>query len=141
MRIETKEDKMSATRSLRIDEALVRDAQRRGKVEHRSINNQVEFWARLGRAVAGNMSIADAYAVSQGLKRIKLELVNSAPVDPKTVLANLKNRDGRMGKPPVTQAPFYYEASGTPGFMDRVETATGKRETGTFKNGKFEAAQ
>ncbi len=58
------------TRSLRIDEALVIDAQRTGLVEHRSINSQVEYWAKLGRAIASKISITDAYAVTQGIFRI-----------------------------------------------------------------------
>ncbi len=131
---------MSATKSLRIDEALALDAQRQGRVEHRSINGQVEYWAKLGRAVSLSMDMADAYAVVQGLKKIKLELVNSVPVDPNIVLANLEeNRAKGFVDQPITTAPFYYEVSTSkPGYLDRVETATSKKETGIFKDGEFE---
>ena len=128
------------TRSLRIDEALVIDAQRTGLVEHRSINGQIEYWAKLGRAIASKMSITDAYAVTQGIKKIRLELADSVPVDSKTVFVKLEaDRAKGFTDKPVTSAPFFYEASTSqPGFLDRVETATNKRQTGTFKNGQFE---
>ncbi|MCP3942767.1 MAG: hypothetical protein GY710_14955 [Desulfobacteraceae bacterium] len=129
-----------ATKSLRIDESLVRDAQRTGLIEHRSINSQLEYWAKLGRAIAPKISIIDAYAVTQGVKNIRLELADSVPVDPKTVFAKLEaDRAKGFANKPATSAPFFYEAStNQPGLLDQVETATGKRQTGTFKNGQFE---
>ncbi len=129
------------TRSLRIDEALVIQAQRRARVEHRSINAQVEYWAKLGKAIASKISIADAFAVIQGLKEIHLENAESIPVDTDTVLKKLESdrANGFSGKP-ITSAPFYFEVSiGKPGFLDKVDTKTGERQTGRFQNGKFEA--
>ncbi len=92
-------------------------------------------------AIASKISAADAFAVTQGLKEIRLELSQSSSIYPTAVLNELEadRKDGFSGKP-VTSAPFYFEASaGNPGFLDKVNTATGERQTGKFQNGKFEA--
>ncbi len=132
---------MTATRSLRIDETLVLEAARTAKIEHRSINKQVEYWAKLGKAIASKLSMADVFAVTQGLKKIKLELVNSVPVDPIAVFDQLET-DRAKGFPDdsVTDAPFFFETSlSQPGFLDQVNTLTGERQTGKFENGEFKA--
>jgi len=129
------------TRSLRIDESLVIQAQRQAKVQNRSINGQIEYWAKLGRAIASNISAADAFSVTQGLKEIRLETSQSISIDPNAVLNELEaDREKGFSGKPVTSAPFYFEASvSKPGFLDKVNTMSGERQTGRFQNGKFEA--
>ena len=129
------------TRSLRIDENLVIQAQRQAKVQHRSITGQVEYWATLGKAIATKLSTADAFAVTQGLKEIHLEPSRNFSIDPDTVRNDLeKDRAKGFAETPVTSGPFYFEASAShPGFLDKVDTLTGERQTGRFQNGIFEA--
>ncbi len=128
------------TRSIRIDENLVIQAQREAKVQHRSINGQMEYWASLGKAIASKISVADAFAVTQGLKEIHWETVGGPSIDPKTVLQNLeKDRATGFSRKPVTSGSFYFEASiSRPGLLDKVDTLTGERQTGSFRNGAFE---
>lgn len=130
-----------ATKSLRLDENLVNQAQRHAKVEHRSINGQMEYWAKLGKAIASKISAADAYAVVQGVKGIRLETTPSRPIDSGEVFAELEaDRVGGFADKPVSSAPFYFEASVShPGYLDKVDAKTGERQTGKFENGKFEA--
>jgi len=129
------------TRSVRIDENLVIQAQRQAKVQHRSINGQVEYWAILGKAIASKISTADAFAVTQGLKEIRLEPARNIFIEPETVLNELeKDRAKGFSGKPVTSAAFYFEASVShPGLLDKVDTVTGERQTGRFQNGSFEA--
>jgi hypothetical protein len=129
------------TRSLRIDENLVIEAQRQAKVQHRSINGQVEYWATLGKAIASKISMADAFAVTQGLKEIRLEPAGNICIEPEIVLNELeKDRAKGFSGKPVTSASFYFEASVSHlGFLDKVDTVTGERQTGRFQNGTFEA--
>jgi hypothetical protein len=129
------------TRSLRIDENLVIEAQRQAKVQRRSINGQIEYWASLGKAIASKISTADAFAVTQGLKEIRLESSRNIAIDPEAVLNDLE-QDRTRGFPgkPVTSAPCYFETSlSHPGLLDKVDTVSGKRQTGRFHNGSFEA--
>ncbi len=130
-----------ATRSVRIDENLVFEAQREAKIQHRSINGQVEYWAKLGKAIASKISVTDVFAVTQGLKEVRLELVGNRTIDPGIILEELESdRDAGFSGKPVTSAPFYFETSASqPGYLDRVNTKTGERQTGQLHNGVFEA--
>lgn len=132
------------TVSLRIDEALALQAEREARIESRSKTKQIEYWANLGRVVASKISIADAFAVVQGIKNIKLEIpqaVQSVPIDSDDVFNDLeKARTKNLLAEKVTSARIYFEMSkANPGFLDRVDAVTGKRQAGTFKNGQFKA--
>ena len=132
------------TVSLRIEKELALQAEREARIQNRSKAKQIEYWAKVGKAISSKLNIADVFAVSQGIKTIKLELspsVQSIHVDSDAVFTNLENdRDsGRLFKN-VTSAKVYYEASiEHPGYLDRVNSVTKKRQTGSFENGEFKA--
>ncbi len=133
-----------ATVPLRIDQDLAFQAEREARIQNRSKTKQLEYWAKLGKAVSSKLDITDALAVSQGIKTIKLEVTppaQSIPVDPDAIFDDLENdrTKGALAKN-VTSARIYYEASVEhPGYLDRVDTTTQKRETGSFENGEFKA--
>ena len=129
------------TISLRIDSILALQAEREARIENRSKTKQLEFWAKLGRAISSKMSSADVFAVTQGIKIIKLEMVQSTPIDSDLIFNDLEiARTKGLLANNVTSARVYYEASpGNPGFLDRVDSTTGERQVGQFENGKFKA--
>ncbi len=130
-----------ATVSLRIDSNLALQAEREARIENRSKTKQLEFWAKLGKAISSKLSSADVFAVTQGIKTIKLEIAESTPIDSDLVFKDLENArtKGLLGKD-ITSARIYYEASlSSPGLLDRVDSTTGKRQVGQFKNGEFKA--
>jgi hypothetical protein len=102
---------------LRLNAALIEAAEREGAVQKRSVPRQIEFWAELGKAVESIIGPADVVAVIQGIKKIKVEPVTSTAADPADV--------------------FYETSLSRPGLLDRVNTATGERQTGLFRNGEF----
>jgi len=130
------------TVSLRIDQDLALQAEREARIQNRSKTKQLEYWAKLGKAISSKLDIADVYAVSQGIKTIKLEptpSVHSIPIDPEVIFNDLENdrAKGVLAKN-VTSAKIYYEASlEHPGYLDRVNSVTKKRLAGSFKNGEF----
>ncbi len=132
------------TVSLRIDQDLVFQAAREARIQDRSKTKQLEYWAKLGKAISSKLSISDAFAVSQGIKTIKLEVsssVQSIPIDSDAIFNDLENdrTKGRLAKN-VTSAKIYYEASVEhPGYLDRVNSVTGEKQTGTFEHGEFKA--
>jgi hypothetical protein len=135
---------MMATVSFRIDKDLALQAEREARIQNRSKAKQLEYWAKIGKAVSSQLDMADAFAVSQGIKRIKLEmstLPQSIPADSDAVFDDLENdRAKGLLAEKVTSAEIYYEASAEhPGCLDQVNAATKKRETGYFKNGEFKA--
>lgn len=124
---------------LRLNAALIEAAEREGAVQKRSVPRQIEFWAELGKAVESVVGPADVVAVIQGIKKIKVEPAASPPVDPADVFDSLESsrKKGAL-REKVTSASIYYETSlSRPGLLDRVNTATGERQTGLFRNGEF----
>ena len=133
-----------ATVSLRIDKDLALQAEREARIQNRSKAKQLEYWAIIGKAVSSKLNITDVFAVSQGIKTIKLEItpsVQSIPVNSDDIFNDLENdrAKGHLAKK-VTSAKIYYEASVEhPGYLDRVNSVTKKRQAGSFKNGEFKA--
>jgi hypothetical protein len=133
---------MMTTVSLRIDRDLALQAEREARIQNRSKTKQLEYWAKLGKAISSKLNITDAFAVSQGIKMIKLEVtpsVHSIPIDPDVIFDDLENdRAKGLLAENVTSAKIYYEASiEHPGYLDRVNSITGQRQAGSFENGEF----
>ena len=130
------------TISIRIDQDLVLQAEREAAIQNRSKNKQLEYWAKLGRIVSSQLNISEAFAIAQGIKTIRLETAHASPpvdVDPDTVFAELE-QDRKAGLLPqnVTSSSIYYEASVEhPGYLERIDGTTGKRQTGIFEQGQF----
>ncbi|MHB8836013.1 MAG: TA system antitoxin ParD family protein [Candidatus Methylomirabilia bacterium] len=124
---------------MRLGSALIAAAEREAAIQKRSVPKQIEFWAELGMAVERTIGFDDVVAVTQGLKRIELESLVSPAVDAAEVFGDLESRRTGGSLPgSVTSAAITYEASRSrPGFLDRVNSASGKRETGRFRNGAF----
>ena len=132
------------TVSLRIDKELALQAEREARIQNRSKAKQLEYWAKIGKAISSKLNIADVFAVSQGIKTIKLEVspsVQSIRVNSDAIFSELENdRDRGLLAKKVTSARVYYEASvERPGYLDRVNSVTQKRQTGSFINGEFKA--
>ncbi len=128
---------------MRLASALIAAAEKEAAIQKRSVPKQIEFWAELGQAVEHTIGFADVIAITQGLKRIELEPLVSATADPDDVFDNLeaRRRSGTLSEK-VTSAAFSYEASKRrPGFLERVNNLSGKRETGRFQNGEFTVHQ
>lgn len=128
---------------MRLDAALIAAAEREAAIQKRSIPKQIEFWAELGKAVEHVIGMDDVIAITQGLKRIELENLISPTADPDEVFDSLeKSRAGGSLSKNVSAAPVYYEASPRrPGLLDRIDSASGKRDTGRFENGDFRACE
>ena len=132
------EDVMT-TKSIRLNTDLIFQAQSAAAVQRRSIPNQVEYWATLGRIISSVISIEDAFAILQGLKKLRVEPTQTISIDSDIVFNNLEaDRANGFVDKPITSAPFYFEASQKmPGLLDKVNSLTGERKTGKFANGKF----
>ena len=117
---------------VKLSDTLVLDARLTAETTERSIAGQIEFWAKLGRAVEPLLQGVQAMALSRaGAVRPISECLESAdsPEGHKRVAEHLKT------------LPYpHYEASDTPGLLIRT-TADGKRSTGRFVNRRFEVAK
>jgi hypothetical protein len=117
---------------VKLSDALVLDARLTAVTAQRSIAGQIEFWAKLGRAVEPLLQGVQAMALSRaGAQRPISECLESA--------------DSTVGRGRVAEhlktLPYpHYEPSETPGLLIRI-TADGKRSKGRFVNRQFEVIQ
>jgi hypothetical protein len=123
---------------VRLQEELMRSAALAGSLNQRSAAQQVEYWASLGRDVAGMLDPERLLEVKTGLARLKLEPVRAARVDPEQVVAALEVARGNGSlSASVSSAAVRYQASSRhPGYLERINS-DGSRSTGSFSGGVF----
>jgi hypothetical protein len=117
---------------VKLSDKLVLDARITAEAAERSIAGQIEFWAKLGRAVEPLLQGVQAMALSRaGAARPISECLESAG-----------SREGRKRVAEHLQTlPYpHYEPSEMPGLLVRI-TADGKRSTGRFVNRRFEVVK
>jgi len=106
------------------------DARLAGEIEERSIAGQIEFWAKLGRALEPLMRGSEVLALCKA---------NAArPLS--TCLESSETTEGRRRVAEYLQSrpfPHYEPAPGLPGFLVRIE-ANGKHTIGRFINREFQ---
>ena len=118
---------------VKLSDALVLDARLAGKALERSIAGQVEFWARLGRAVEPLLQGTQALALCR----------NAAARPLSACLDSVNSPAGRRRVAEFLRTqpyPHYEPAPDAPGLLVRIE-ADGKRTLGRFVNRQFQAAK
>jgi hypothetical protein len=118
---------------VKVSDALVLDARLMGEATQRSIAGQIEFWARLGRAVE---------TLLRGDQMLALCKAGKA----KPLSACLKSIDSAEGRRRLNEHlqslpyPHYEPAPDAPGLLIRIE-ANGRPTTGRFVKRKFQEAK
>jgi hypothetical protein len=115
---------------VKISDSLLLDARRTGEMAERSIAGQVEFWARLGRAIEPLIRGETALALRQA--------GDSKPLS--ECIASVDSSEGRQRVAKYLKSlPFpHYEQADDSGLLVQIE-ADGKRTLGRFVNRKFQA--
>ena len=121
---------LTMSQPVKVSDELLLDARLAGGIVERSIAGQIEFWAKIGRALEPLLRGDHALALCRA-GRVKplsdcLESVDSA-AGRQRVFEHLQTRP----------YPHYEAASGTPGWLVRIE-ASGKRTVGRFVNRQFQ---
>ena len=115
---------------MKVSDTLLLDARLMGETTQRSIAGQIEFWARLGRAIEtllrGDQMLALCKAGKAKPLSACLQSVDSAEGH-KRLAEHLKS----------LPYPHFEPAPGSAGLLVRIE-ANGKRTTGRFVNRKFQ---
>lgn len=104
-----------------------------GAATQRSIAGQIEFWARVGRAIETLLRGDQMLALCQAGKAKPLS----------TCLKSIDQPEGRQRLAEHLNSlpfPHYESAPGSAGLLVRIE-ANGKRTTGKFVNRKFQPAK
>ena len=115
---------------VKMSDALVLDARLMGEVTQRSIAGQIEFWARLGRAVETLLRGDQMLALSKaGIVKTLSECLRAADLP-----------EGRQRLAEHLQSlpyPHYEPAAGSAGLLVQID-ANGKRTLGKFVSRKFQ---
>jgi hypothetical protein len=114
---------------VKVSDALLLDARLAGAAVERSIAGQIEFWAKIGRALEvmlkGDQMLALCRAGNAKPLSACLESVDS-PAGRQRVIKYLKTR------------PYpHYETAASPGLLVRIQ-ADGTRTVGRFVNREFQ---
>lgn len=118
---------------VKVSDALLLDARVAGEAVERSIAGQIEFWAKIGRALE---------PILRGDQL--LALCRSGNVKP--LSACLATADSAVGRLRVVEHlksrpyPHYEAAVESPGLLVRIE-ADGKRTVGRFVNRQFQVVK
>lgn len=128
------------TTAVRLDDTLVRHAAAEGAVNRRSTPKQIEYWAEIGRAVAGEVSAEDLIAILQGIRQVRVEPVNAGPVSSDELWAEVDQvrESGELSRSLGRGRTVYQASSTKPGYLEAVYP-DGSRAIGEFRNGQFEA--
>src|SRR6516164_3724673 len=116
---------------VKVSDTLVLDARLMGEATQRSIAGQIEFWARLGRAIETLLRGDQVLALSKAGRANPLS-------------ACLRSVDSPEGRERLARHlkslpyPHYEPAPG--GLLVRIEE-NGKRTTGRFVNRKFQSVR
>ncbi len=114
---------------VKLSDALVLDARMAGDVMDRSIAGQVEFWARLGRALEPLLQGAQVLSLCRSGKSRSLS----------QCLASIDTPAGRRRVESYLQTqpfPHYQQAPGASGLLVRIDEG-GTRTVGRFVNRVF----
>jgi hypothetical protein len=117
---------------VKLSDTLVLDARLTAETAERSIAGQIEFWAKLGRAVE---------PLLQGVQVMALSRAGAA----RPISKCLETVDSAEGRRRVAEhldsLPYpHYQPADTPGMLIRI-SADGKRTTGRFVNRRFQAVK
>lgn len=118
---------------VKLSDTLVLDARLAGEAFERSIAGQVEFWARLGRAIEPLLQGSKALALCRN--------ASARPLSACLESVDSPEGRGRVAEFLQTQPyPHYEPAAEMPGLLVRIE-ADGKRTLGRFVNRQFKATK
>lgn len=118
---------------VKLSDELVLDARLAGEALERSIAGQIEFWARLGRAVEPVLQGRQAKALAEGPA---VAAVSDCIKIVGAERGEQQLRDYLRGRP----FPHYEPAPGSKGLLIRTE-ANGKKTIGRFVNREFKAVK
>jgi len=114
---------------VKVSDALVLDARLMGQASQRSIAGQIEFWARLGRAIEILLRGDQVLALSTAGKIKPLA----------ECLLSVDSSEGRKRLARhLKSLPYPHYEPASNGLLVRID-ANGKRTTGRFVNRKFQA--
>lgn len=82
---------MMSTVSIRIDETLVDAARSAAKAEFRTLQGQIEFWAKVGRAALDNPDLPASF-IAESLMSLNEPAEDATPLVPRSITRTRPDR-------------------------------------------------
>jgi hypothetical protein len=114
---------------VKVSDTLLLDARLAGEAAERSIAGQIEYWARLGRAVELHLRTAEALRLKRQGETRPLSRLLSSVAKP----AGRKRLEAYLSAGPF---PHFEPAPGKPGLLVKIDQ-DGTRSVGRFVNREF----
>lgn len=124
--------------AIRIDDKLIREASAEAQVQRRSTPKQIEYWAEIGRIVAGEVSAEDLMSIAQGNRRVKVEPLVPEPVSGDELWAEVDAaRDsGELAKTIAHSRTVYQCSIENPGFLEAIHPDGTRELVRSFSSNK-----
>jgi hypothetical protein len=119
---------------VKLSDTLVLDARLTGEIAERSIAGQIEFWAKLGRAVEKVLRTDQALALKRRGEAVPLSALLDLKSDAQQQAFAARFRQQLDAKP----YPHFEEAAEGSGLLVKIDE-DGKRTVGRFVNREFRA--
>jgi ParD-like antitoxin of type II bacterial toxin-antitoxin system len=127
---------------IRLENELMKQAKLSGELNKRSVAEQIEYWAEIGRGVAGVIDPEMLIKVNSGLAKINIEETQHSHIDADDIFGNLEQQreSGALSRN-ITTSHFAFQASkSAEGMLERVDPL-GNITLGYFENGEFVEAR
>jgi hypothetical protein len=114
---------------VKLSDELVLDARRAGEAGERSIAGQIEYWAKIGRAVELHLRLPDVLRLKRQGEALPLS----------TLLSSVETSEGRMRLASHLERlpfPHFEPAPGQRGLIVKIDE-DGTRTVGRFVNRQF----
>ncbi|KZY30377.1 MULTISPECIES: hypothetical protein [unclassified Oleiphilus] len=123
---------------IRLESELMKQAKLSGELNKRSVAEQIEYWAEIGRGVSGVVDPETLIKVNSGLAKINVEETHNVDIDADDIFSNLEQqRDSGSLMRNITTTNYAFQASSTDkGMLERIDQQ-GNVTTGYFENGVF----
>jgi hypothetical protein len=116
----------------------MKQAKLSGQLNKRSVSEQIEYWAELGRGVSGIIDPETLIKVNSGLAKINVEDTDNTHIDPDDVFATLnEERESGILSRSITSSSTVYQASQVFDGMLECIDQKGNITVGNFENGVF----
>jgi len=127
-----------AASPVRLQAELMHAATIASKLQHRSVAEQIEYWAAIGRSLSKIIGQDTLLELSAGLVRLRIEPVEPVTIVPEEVLSDLERdrKNGTLADSVTTSSVRYQVSTRHPGQLEQI-LPDGRVLIGQFHDGVF----
>ncbi len=127
-----------ASSPVRLQAELMHAATIASRLQQRSVAEQIEYWAGIGRSVSRIIDQDTLLEIAAGLVHLKIEPVAPVDVAPEEVFSDLERdrKSGRLADSVTTSLVRYQASTRHPGKLEQI-LPDGRVNIGKFHNGVF----